>query len=59
MAMISNDWLPVLEPEFKKEYYNHTHEQFNHSHEHSIFIEAISRTLKIYSFIFYRICNIL
>ena len=21
MAMISNDWLPVLEPEFKKEYY--------------------------------------
>ena len=21
MAMINNDWLPVLEPEFKKEYY--------------------------------------
>lgn len=49
IAMIAGYIIDLI---FKKEYYNHTHEQFNHSHEHSIFIEAISRTLKIYSFIF-------
>lgn len=42
----------IVDMIFKKEHYHQGYKDKHHDHEHSIVVEAIVRTLKIYSFIF-------